>query len=92
VSESSGRTATPERPRPAARRRRRSPWAWLRGRWGALTLFVRQVVAELRKVVWPTRDRLITYTAVVLVFVAAMMAITSLLDLAFGWVMFQIFA
>jgi preprotein translocase subunit SecE len=93
VSESGGRTATPERPRPAApRRRRRSPWAWLRAKLAGLSLFVRQVVAELRKVVWPTRQQLITYTIVVLVFVAAMMAFTSLLDLAFGWVMFEIFA
>jgi preprotein translocase SecE subunit len=41
---------------------------------------------------WPTRQQLVTYTIVVLVFVAAMMAITSLLDLGFGWVMFEIFA
>ena len=35
-----------------------------------LALFVRQVVAELRKVVYPTQRRLITYTIVVLIFVA----------------------
>ena len=42
-------------------------------RWpffGSIGLFVRQVVAELRKVVRPTRNELITYTSVVLVFVA----------------------
>jgi preprotein translocase subunit SecE len=52
---------------------------WSRGR-----LFLRQVVAELRKVVYPTRQQLITYTAVVLVFVSIMMAIVTVMDLGFG--------
>jgi preprotein translocase subunit SecE len=49
-----------------------------------MTLFLRQVVAELRKVVYPTRPQLLSYTAVVLVFVAIMIAIVTVLDLAFG--------
>ena len=41
-----------------------------RGSWPPrLALFFRQVVAELRKVIWPTRSELLTYTIVVLVFV-----------------------
>ncbi|HEY7593514.1 MAG TPA: preprotein translocase subunit SecE [Actinophytocola sp.] len=43
--------------------------------------FLREVVAELRKVIWPTRKQMITYTAVVLVFVAFMVALIALLDL-----------
>ncbi|GLZ07584.1 hypothetical protein Acsp03_50500 [Actinomadura sp. NBRC 104412] len=43
-------------------------------------LFVRQVIAELRKVIWPTRRELITYTTVSLVFVLIMVAIVSGLD------------
>ncbi len=46
-------------------------------------LFVRQVVAELRKVIWPTRHELITYTTVALTFVIVMAVIVSLLDLGF---------
>jgi preprotein translocase subunit SecE len=46
-------------------------------------LFVRQVVAELRKVIWPTRKELITYTTVALSFVIVMAVIVSLLDLGF---------
>jgi len=53
--------------------------------------FYRQVVAELRKVVWPTRQQLITYFWVVLVFVLVMMTIVSLLDLAFGKLVFAVF-
>jgi preprotein translocase subunit SecE len=48
-----------------------------------LTTFIRQVVAELRKVIWPNRSQLITYTIVVVVFVTVMMAITTALDFAF---------
>jgi preprotein translocase subunit SecE len=54
------------------------------GIWSRTTLFLRQVVAELRKVVYPTRPQLINYTVVVLVFVAIMIALVTVLDLAFG--------
>jgi preprotein translocase subunit SecE len=46
--------------------------------------FVKQVVGELRKVRWPTRQELVTYTIVVLVFVVIILAYVSLLDFAFG--------
>ena len=55
-------------------------------------LFYRQVVAELRKVVWPTQEQLVTYFAVVMVFVIVMMTLVSLLDLALGKLVFEIFA
>ena len=54
--------------------------------------FYRQIVAELRKVVWPTQEQLVTYFAVVMVFVIVMMALVSVLDLAFGKLVFAIFA
>ncbi len=57
----------------------------------SLPTFYRQVVAELRKVVWPTQEQLRTYFIVVLVFVVILMAITSLLDLGLGKLMFAIF-
>ena len=53
--------------------------------------FYRQVVAELRKVVWPTQEQLVTYFTVVLFFVVVMMAIIAGLDLAFGKLVFSIF-
>ena len=55
-------------------------------------LFYRQVVAELRKVVWPTQQQLVTYFLVVMVFVMFMMAFVSVLDLAFGKLVFANFA
>ena len=48
--------------------------------------FFREVVAELRKVIWPTRKELVTYSMVVVVFVALMLAIVGGLD----WVYYKI--
>jgi preprotein translocase subunit SecE len=45
-----------------------------------LALFYRQVVAELRKVVWPTRNQLTTYTTVVIVFVVIMIGLVTVID------------
>ena len=54
-------------------------------------LFYRQVSNELRKVVWPTRKQLTTYTAVVLVFVSFVIAVVSLFDLVITKVVFWVF-
>ena len=56
-----------------------------------LITFYRQVVAELRKVVWPTQDQLVTYFIVVMTFVIVMMALISALDLGFGRLVFTVF-
>ena len=53
--------------------------------------FVRQVVAELRKVVWPTQEQLVTYFIVVIVFVVVMMALIAGLDLGLGKLVFALF-
>ncbi|AZS85650.1 preprotein translocase subunit SecE [Streptomyces griseoviridis] len=45
-----------------------------------LALFYRQVIAELRKVVWPTRNQLSTYTTVVIVFVVIMIGLVTVID------------
>lgn len=62
-----------------------------RGKRTSPATFYRQVVAELRKVVWPTQQQLITYFVVVLVFVVVVMAIVALLDLGFGRLIFALF-
>jgi preprotein translocase subunit SecE len=51
----------------------------------------RQVVAELRKVLWPTRNELVTYTIVSVVFVTAMVAFVGVLDYGFTKLVFQLF-
>jgi preprotein translocase subunit SecE len=55
-----------------------------RGPFARIALFIRQVIAELRKVVTPTRRELLSYTGVVLVFVIVMMGLVALLDWVFG--------
>ncbi|MEU0245907.1 preprotein translocase subunit SecE [Streptomyces sp. NPDC006235] len=45
-----------------------------------LALFYRQIVAELRKVVWPTRNQLTTYTTVVIIFVVVMIGLVTVID------------
>lgn len=49
-----------------------------------IALFVRQVISELRKVVTPSRNELVTYTIVVLVFILIIMAYVGGLDYVFG--------
>ncbi len=56
-----------------------------------LALFYRQVVVELRKVVYPSRDQLLRYTAVVLVFVIIMITIVSLLDYGLSALVLRVF-
>jgi preprotein translocase subunit SecE len=61
------------------------------GLFARVGLFYRQVISELRKVVWPTRNQLTTYTAVVLVFVSFIIAVVSLIDLVLGRLVFWVF-
>ncbi len=61
------------------------------GLFARVGLFYRQVLSELKKVVWPTRKQLTTYTAVVLVFVLFIIAVVSLLDLVLTKIVFWAF-
>ena len=74
--------ATPSKGAPTrAREVDRNP----RGSWLArLGRFFREVVAELRKVIWPARNQMVTYTIVVIVFVVFMVALVAVLDLLFA--------
>jgi preprotein translocase subunit SecE len=57
----------------------------------SLGRFLREVVAELRKVIWPGRRELITYTTVVIVFVAFIVALVAGLDLLFSQAVLAVF-
>jgi preprotein translocase subunit SecE len=82
VTETRGSTAaTPERGRPAAKK----PLP------ARISLFYRQVMAELRKVIWPTRKELVTYTTVVIAFVLVVIAYVTGLDFAFSKAILAIF-
>ncbi len=77
-------TTTPTTRGPQVKRRNRSPIARLRAAVLGIRRFLRQVVSELRKVVRPTRNELVTYTIAVLIFVVAVMAYVSGLDFLLG--------
>ena len=62
-----------------------------RGPFGRLGGFFREVVSELRKVIWPTRKELLTYTTVVVVFVIVMVLLVSLFDFLFSQGVLRIF-
>ena len=61
------------------------------GRGGRPTRFVRESVSELRKVLWPSRNELVTYSIVVIIFVVIMVAIVAGLDVGFARLVLQIF-
>jgi preprotein translocase subunit SecE len=58
---------------------------------GRLVRRFRETVAELQKVIWPTRKELLTYTTVVVIFVTIVMAFVAGLDVGFARLMFLIF-
>ncbi|MFW0788708.1 preprotein translocase subunit SecE [Gordonia sp. CPCC 205333] len=84
---SASATAVAEKPakaKTAKPERNRNPFA-------AIWLFLQQVVAELKKVIWPTRRDTITYTIVVLVFVVIATALIAGLDIGFARLVLLVF-
>jgi preprotein translocase subunit SecE len=53
--------------------------------------YLKQVVAELRKVIWPNRRQMVNYTTVVLVFLAFMVALIGLVDLGLAKLVLLVF-
>jgi preprotein translocase subunit SecE len=53
--------------------------------------YLKQVVAELRKVIWPNRKQMVSYTSVVLVFLAFMVALIGLVDLGLAKLVMLVF-
>jgi len=79
-----GAAARPER-RPARPAERHNAFQ-------RIGLWWRQIVAELRKVIWPTRKELVAYTIVTLVFSVVVIAIVFLLDYGTNWTVLKIFS
>jgi preprotein translocase subunit SecE len=57
----------------------------------SMSLFVSQILDELRKVVRPTRSELVNYTLVVIVFVTFVMALVSSVDFGFTKLVLWVF-
>jgi preprotein translocase subunit SecE len=89
-----GGTATkarPKSPAPAGRKSTKGKADRRPGIFARFVNFFREVVAELRKVIWPTRKELLTYTAVVVVFVTIMLTVVGLLDYGFAKAVLWVF-
>lgn len=91
MTEALGSTATPESGQPADRTeevldtkaKKRGGKRGKKGPFARMGLFYRQIIAELRKVVWPNRGDLMSYTSVVIVFVVVMIGIVTVIDYGF---------
>ena len=68
----------------AAKGPRRNPIAYLIN-------YLREVIGELRKVIWPNRKQMVTYTMVVLVFLVFMVTLIGLVDLGVAKVVMTVF-
>jgi preprotein translocase subunit SecE len=53
--------------------------------------YIKQVVAELRKVIWPNRKQMVSYTSVVLLFLAFMVALIAGVDLGLAKLVLWVF-
>ncbi|KJX74904.1 preprotein translocase subunit SecE [Mycobacterium lepromatosis] len=53
--------------------------------------YLKQVVAEMRKVIWPNRKQMLTYTSVVLAFLAFMVALVGLTDFGLAKLVLLVF-
>ena len=53
--------------------------------------YIRQVIAELRKVIWPNRKQMVNYTIVVLLFLAFMTTLIGLVDLGLAKLVLWVF-
>ena len=58
---------------------------------GRIPRLYREVAAEMRKVIWPTRRELLAYSSVVLVFVTAMVLLVAGLDFGFTKAVLAVF-
>ena len=66
-------------------------WGWLPALLRALRRRTRETVAEMRKVLWPSRNEMVTYTVVVVIFVVIMVTLVALLDFGLAKVVLAVF-
>ncbi len=75
-------------PKKTARKRKdgpsRNPFAFV---WN----YLQEVISELRKVIWPNRKQMVTYTTVVLLFLVFMVALIGFTDLGVGRLVMMVF-
>jgi preprotein translocase subunit SecE len=83
-------TGTPA-PKPEAKKPAKSGGRPAKPERTSPVTFLREVRSELRKVIWPTRKELITYTTVSVIFILVMVAIVTSVDTGLTDLVFKIF-
>lgn len=76
--------AKPKKPKKTTTGPARNPFVFV---W----TYIKQVVAELRKVIWPNRKQMVSYTGVVLAFLAFMVALIGGVDLGLAKLVLLVF-
>ena len=82
--EEKSKKAKPKKPKKTTTEPARNPFLFV---WN----YLKQVVAELRKVIWPNRKQMASYTGVVLAFLAFMVALIGGVDLGLGKLVLLVF-
>ena len=82
--EEKSKKAKPKKPKKTTTEPARNPFLFV---WN----YLKQVVAELRKVIWPNRKQMVSYTGVVLAFLAFMVALIGGVDLGLGKLVLLVF-
>ena len=84
-------SADPEKPGTSASKSTKGTKTFGGNPFARVGRFAREIVAELRKVIYPTRNELVTYTIVVVVFLTIMTSIVFALDWGFAKVVLWAF-
>ena len=63
---------------------KRAPGERSRNPFVAIVQFLREVVSELSKVIWPQRRQMVSYTVIVIIFVAVVVSFVAGLDIGFA--------
>lgn len=63
---------------------KRAPGERSRNPFVAVVRFLREVVSELSKVIWPQRRQMVSYTVIVIIFVAVVVSFVAGLDIGFA--------
>ena len=90
MTEITAEDAEPQSPR-RTRQRSSKKRLWIVVWLLALRRFFREIVAEMKKVLWPSQKEMVTYFSVVVVFVVVMITLVALLDLGLAKAVLGVF-
>lgn len=84
ASQQAKKRGAPQAPKPKNDKERLGPVKWLRR-------YIREVVAEFRKVVFPTREEVRKYSIIVLIFLAVVISFIGVVDYGLSNLVLKVF-